>query len=104
MTDVNIIIMSALAVLTAIGGAGKWLLIRIDNKQAASDSAEAEARKALEDRLNEEIKALRAELEHSHALNRLYLTRIFQLEAFIHAQPGIDLPDMQGWPPNQGNF
>lgn len=99
MTDFNTILMAALAVLAAIGTAGKWLIMYVDGKQAASDLAEAKAMTALSERLHEEIKVLRAELATSHALNRIYLRRIFQLETFIHGQPGINVPVMEGWPP-----
>lgn len=99
MTDFNAIIMAILAVIAAIVGAGKWVIMYVDGKQAASDLSESKALTALSQRLHEEIRVLRLELAHSHSMNRIYLRRIFQLETFIHSQPGVNVPPMEGWPP-----
>lgn len=78
---------------------GKWLLTHIDALQAKASLKETQAREDLSIRLHEEIRVLRIELSETHAANRLYLRRIYQLEAFIHRQPGVEIPDMEGWPP-----
>lgn len=99
MTDFNAIIMAVLAVLAAIGAAGKWILMYVDGKQAASDLVESRALAALSERLHEEIRVLRLELANSHVLSRLYLRRIHQLETYIHMQSNLNMPTMEGWPP-----
>ena len=53
----------------------------------------------LSERLYEELRVLRQELVETQATNRLCLRRIYQLEGFIHKQPGIESPAMDGWPP-----
>lgn len=87
-----------------VGGGAKWLLSHLDAKEKASALRESEARNELSRRLNEEITTLRTELsvlrlERSQE-KTLYLRRIYQLELFIHRQPGIDIPTMDGWPPS----
>ena len=89
--------LSGLIVL--FGGGSKWLLAHIAANAATSALKESEARSLLSEHLHNEIRILRIELAEMHIEKKLYLRRIFQLERFIHAQPGIDIPDMEGWPP-----
>lgn len=89
--------LSGLIVL--FGGGAKWLLAHIAANAATSALKESEARAALSERLHDEIRLLRTELAEMHVEKKIYLRRIFQLERFIHAQPGINIPDMEGWPP-----
>lgn len=98
-SEINMVVGAVLALFAAIAGGGKWLLLYINAQQAESDLAETKARGELSDRLYEEIRVLRLELSNSHAEKRLYLRRIFQLESFIHAQQGLMMPTMDGWPP-----
>ena len=85
--------------LVVLGGGAKWLLSHIDAKDKASALREAEARIELSKRLHEEIDDLRTALTKVQSEKSLYLKRIYQLEYFIHTQPGIDIPAMEGWPP-----
>lgn len=90
----------AIGGLLAVLGTGiKWLLNKVEARIASSAVKEQEAREALSKRLNEEIYLLRGELVKSQLEKSLYLRRIYVLEAFIHRQPGIEIPDMNGWPP-----
>lgn len=86
-------------VLGGIGAGIRWLLGRVEARIAASAASEKEAREKLADRLNEEIRLLRIELSVSQKDKSLYLRRIYMLENFIHKQPGIEIPIMEGWPP-----
>ena len=86
--------------LVVIGGGAKWLLSHLDAKDNASARREAEAREALSIRLHEEIQVLRNEIHRNQIEKALYLRRIYQLEFFIHKQPGIEIPSMEGWPPS----
>lgn len=97
--DIQVLLGSAGAFILILSGGGKWLLTHIDALQAKSSLLESTAREALSNRLHEEIRVLRVELVESHKISRLYLRRIHQLEGFIHTQPGIDIPAMDGWPP-----
>jgi hypothetical protein len=85
--------------LVIIGGGAKWLLAHIDSKEKSSALRESEARNDLSERLNAEISQLRQDLAKVQNEKSLYLKRIYQLEYFIHTQPGISIPAMEGWPP-----
>jgi hypothetical protein len=98
-SDVNILIGSVLAVAAVCGTGVRWLLMYIDGLQAKSELAETKARGELSTNLYEEIRMLRLELSNAQAEKRLFLRRIFQLESHIHAQPGMTMPEMDGWPP-----
>lgn len=94
------IIMGAFGTLLAIlGGGAKWLLNHIDTKTKKFEDSEAAARAELSKRLLVEIDGLRADLARVVAEKSLYIRRIYQLEYFIHTQPGINIPSMTGWPP-----
>lgn len=89
--------------LTVLGGGVAWLMSHLNAKDAASALRESEARNELNRRLQEEIAGLRSELlllkqERASELS-IYRRRIYQLEFFIHQQPGINIPTMEGWPP-----
>lgn len=98
-----IVLTAAGAFLATLGGGAKWLLAKVEARMQASENRENFARLALNDRLQAEIKELREELHkerHERAAEqRLFMRRIYQLESYIHTQPGIDLPIMEGWPP-----
>lgn len=85
--------------LVVIGGGAKWLLAHLDAKDKASALREAEARNELIRRFNDEIASLRKDLSAVQSEKSLYLKRIYVLEYFIHNQPGISIPAMEGWPP-----
>lgn len=85
--------------LAIFGGGAKWLLSHMDAKAKESSEKEQHARQELYTRLQEEISELRSELLKVQKEKSLYLKRIYQLEYFIHTQPGIDIPPMDGWPP-----
>jgi hypothetical protein len=97
--DINAIIASSLAVAAIIGGGMKWFLSHVEAIQVKAALSEEKARTALSERLHEEIRILRNDLTNMHVEKNLFLRRIFQLEGFIHKLPGIDIPDMPGWPP-----
>lgn len=97
--DIQTLIGSAILILATLGGGVQWLLTYIKAAQTQGELAEAKARTELSDRLYEEIRLLRQELANSHEEKRLYLRRIFQLENAIHAQTGMEMPVMEGWPP-----
>lgn len=97
--DIQILLASIGAFLTALGLGAKWLLMYVSATQSEAALAESAARVELSARLHDEIRVLRIELAGLHAENRVYLRRIFQLEAFIHNQPGVAIPSMEGWPP-----
>lgn len=97
--DFQILSFSIVGIFAALGGGVKWLTTHLDAKQDKAALAESEARTELSNRLHEEIRVLRIELADMRAEKRLYLRRILQLEAFIHAQPGMAIPLMDGWPP-----
>jgi len=98
-SDIQILIGSVTGLFVVLAGGAKWLLSHIDARQVKSELAEAKARTELSDRLHEEIRVLRSEVASMQSEKGLYLRRIFQLERFIHAQPGINIPEMEGWPP-----
>lgn len=91
-SEIQILIGSIAGLVAAVAGGAKWLLTYIESLQIKASMAEAVAREKLSERLHEEIRVLRIE-------NQLYLRRIYQLEGFIHRQPGIDIPHLEGWPP-----
>jgi hypothetical protein len=85
--------------LVIIGGGAKWMLSYLEAKDQASALRESEARNALSTRMNDEISALRNQLDEVRSSNQIYLRRVYQLEYAIHAQPGMTLPLTEGWPP-----
>lgn len=108
--DISTLLIAAGGFLVVLGGGGKYLLsrmdakneaaaIRMDAKNELAAKQEDAARTALSERLQVEISHLREELQKVQGANALYLRRIYQLESFIHRQPGIDIPMMDGWPP-----
>lgn len=117
MGDVPSLIASAVVLLATVGTGLKWVLGKVDDRIKASDEMYAqrikasqedaeEARNKLEDRFTAEIKSLQCELASvrndlrlSLELNNLFRNRIYQLENLIHKVPGVEIPDMQGWPP-----
>ena len=98
IAEVQILIGSIVGFMAVMGGGSKWMLAHIDAIQVKSALAEERARTELSTRLHEEIKILRYQLERLQNEKSLYLRRIYQLESFIHQQPGIDIPIMTGWP------
>lgn len=82
-----------------IGGGAKWMLSHLDAKDQASALRESEARNELSKRMNEEISALRLQLDTVRSTSQIYLRRVYQLEYIIHTHPDMTLPDMEGWPP-----
>lgn len=85
--------------MVIVGGGAKWLLSHIDAKEKESALREAQARNELSKRLNDEITNLRSEVRELLQERGLYMRRIYQLELYIHSQPGTNLPTMEGWPP-----
>lgn len=98
-TEFQVLLGSVGALLLILGGGSKWLLMHIGSLQATAALAQLESLGKLDSRLREEIHMLRQELLSMHSEKKFLLRRIYQLEAFIHSQPGIDLPIMEGWPP-----
>lgn len=82
-----------------IGGGAKWMLSHLDAKDQASALRESEARNALSNRMNDEITALRVQLDSVRATSQIYLRRVYQLEYLILTDPNMKLPLMEGWPP-----
>ena len=97
--DITLLIGAIGAFFAVLGGGAKWLLNHIDDKAMESASREESARSALSERLQQEINGLRLDIAKVQAEKSLYLKRIYQLEYFIHMQPGINIPAMEGWPP-----
>jgi hypothetical protein len=95
----NELIAAIITVLGIVGAGVKWLLTHLASNAASAALKESEARAQLSERLHDEIRVLRMELAEIHVEKKLYLRRIFQLERFIHTQPGINIPEMEGWPP-----
>lgn len=85
--------------LVILGAGAKWLLSHVESIATKSALAEERARAVLSARLFDEIKVLRDELTRMQVERNVYIRRIYQLETFIHSQPGIDIPAMSGWPP-----
>ena len=98
-TDLGVLIGAVAGLLALLGGGAKWLLDYIKGMQAAAALKESEARADLSTRLQQEIAELRAELAQMRVMSNVYLKRVYQLENFIHQQPGIQIPVMDGWPP-----
>ena len=98
--DIVLLLSSFGGMVIILGGGVKWLLAHIDSKTLAAQQIESNARALLSDRLNEDIRVLRAEMEVLRREKAIYIRRIYQLENFIHSQPGISIPAMEGWPPN----
>lgn len=105
-------------ILITVGGGLKYLIDRSDTKETAAALVESEARavmmaettkaqlaesaarERMSERIHGEITALNVLIEKLKERNGLYLRRIYQLEGYIHQQPGIAIPTMEGWPPN----
>lgn len=87
------------AFFAMLGGGARWLLSHIEERTKEASDREAVARAALSERLHGEIMELRQEIIKVHLEKSLYLKRIYQLEYFIHLQPGINIPSTDGWPP-----
>ena len=85
--------------LSVLGVGGAWLLNRVDAKAKASEEQEAEARRQLAESMAAEIHVLRQEINVLRNEKGVYLRRIYQLELLIHRTPGMQIPDMEGWPP-----
>lgn len=101
-SDINLLLTGICAFLAVAGGAVKYLLGRVDEKNKAAAAEQLAARQELTLRLHEEIKDLRAMVSRLQTENALYMRRIFELEAFIHQLPGVaTLPTTPGWPPEQ---
>ena len=87
--EINVILGSAGSVLLIIGGGIKYLLMRVDEKNRQAAAEQQKARTELNERLHQEITDLRT------VVNR----RVYALEAYIQAMPGVQLPETPGWPP-----
>ena len=98
-SEIQIFLASIGAFLVILAGGTKWLLTHIENQQIKAAQAESALRTQLADRLHEEIRGVKLELLESQATNRLYLKRIYQLEALILKLTDLDLPELIGWPP-----
>ena len=85
-------------VLLIFGSGIKWLLNQFNARLAESEASAMKAREALDLRLSTEISALRGQITAMELQKMIFLRRIYQLEAFIHRLPGVDIPDMTGWP------
>lgn len=82
-----------------LGGGVKWLLTLVDAKTMAAQKIESDARTLLSAGLTDDIRKLRDVVDTMQKRESLFLRRIYQLEGFIHTQPGITIPTMDGWPP-----
>ncbi len=98
--DITALLLALGTLLGVLGAGAKWLLTHVERKTQESANKEAEARKALSDRLLGEIAQLRGEIIKQQLLLTLYLKRIYVLEHCIQQQPGMQLPKMDGWPPS----
>lgn len=98
-SDISLVLAALGAFLVSIGGGVKWLLAHIDARTSEAQLIEVQARSMLSDRLNDDIRGLRADISLLRSEKAIYLRRIYQLEGFIHQQPGIEIPTMEGWPP-----
>lgn len=108
--EINTLFISSAAFLGVLGAACKWVLMRVDVKQAAAEQKrerdnltlalkEADARVELSRRLHDEIRTLRGEIHSMHVAARVMMRRIYDLERTIHDTPGLVLPATEGWPP-----
>lgn len=86
-------------IIVSLGGAAKWILGYIDSKAKEALDAEKQARADLKNYMDKEIETLNAQLALVTSRESLYLKRILQLEAYILGQKGLELPKMEGWPP-----
>lgn len=101
-SDINLLLTGIGGFLIIVGGAIKYLLSRVDEKNKAAANEQLAARQELTLRLHEEIKDLRGMVAKLQNENALYMRRIFALEAYIHQLPGVtQLPQTPGWPPEQ---
>lgn len=116
-SDLVLLIGGVTTVLITVGGGLKYLIDRSDAKEKASlliqsearavmsaettkaQLSEAAARERMSERIYSEIDSLKNVIEGLKERNGLYLKRVYQLEGFIHQQPGIEIPFMEGWPP-----
>lgn len=109
-SEINALVISLVTFLGVLGAACKWVLVRVDTKQVATEKRqerdglklalrESEARGELSRRLHDEIRVLREEIHTMHAAARVMMRRIYDLEKTIHNTPGLALPDTEGWPP-----
>lgn len=87
------------AFLLILGGGVKWLIAHLDAKTALMQLVEAKARADMTFMFQNEINTLRIEVEKLRAEKSIFMKRVYQLESFIHDQPGINIPKMTGWPP-----
>lgn len=102
VSDINLLLTGLCGLLVVVGGAVKYMLGRVDEKNKAAASEQLAARQELTLRLHEEIKDLRGMVTKLQSENALYMRRIFALEAYIHQMPGVqELPKTPGWPPEQ---
>ena len=85
--------------LATIGYGIKWILSHVETKISAISKKEEAARELFQGLLQAEIKDQDKKIEIMGVEKALYLRRIYQLEHFIHAIPGIFIPEMKGWPP-----
>lgn len=81
--------------LAVLGTGAKWLIGKVEQMF----KGEQEAREELQERLELEIHDLKKKIETLSVEKAIFLRRIYQLENFIHGLPGIQIPDMKGWPP-----
>ena len=84
--------------LVVLGGGVKYLLHYLDAKDVVAELRESQARSELSNRLHDEINDLRKEVSKMRDKELIYLRRIYQLEIFIHQQPNLKIPTLEGWP------
>ena len=99
MNDIVLLLSSIGGMFIILGGGVKWLLSHIDAKTLAAQKVELDARTQLSNGLNDDIRKLREVVDMMQKRESIYVRRIYQLEGFIHTQPGITIPTMEGWPP-----
>lgn len=97
--DLTLIIAALSGLVGVMAGGAKWLIATVDARNTTAALDQAKAREALSNRLQDEITVLRRDISVLQTKEALYIRRIYQLESFIHRHPGIDIPDMSGWPP-----
>lgn len=101
ITSDIILILGALGTLLISFGSGvRWLMAHVDAKTNAAQLVESQARALMSQQLHDDIRILRAEVASMRLEKAIFRKRIYQLERFIHLQPGISIPEMEGWPPN----
>lgn len=88
-----------------LGKAIQWYVSRFDAKTQRAMQIENDLRRTVEKSFEERIKSLELEIgvqrriiEDMNRERQIFLRRIYQLEAFIHATKA-DVPTMEGWPP-----